>query len=314
MTFHLFQVYVIMCKFDTGKAIPCCWALLPNKTEDAYQLMMDAIMKKVNRDGLEDHKPSEFSVDFESTMIKIIKARFPGSKITGCTFHMRQAVWRKLQEIGLIPFFFNDADFQELVYMIYALSFVPMDKIVDYYEEVILQRIEDKVGQLDDETGDGIDTEDDDTTWKFWLRQLDVFVAYLDFTWIGKKAARSGRRGRPHISTEVWNHYETMVESDKSGRALCLTNNSLERYNRTLKKMVGSHPNVWLFTQSLISQEADYRRVLMHNATGVDITVNQGQVERIKDNNDRIMCVVRRCSDLSPTMYLQTLSRLLCEK
>jgi len=61
-----------------------------------------------------------------------------------------------------------------------------------------------------------------------------------------------------------------MIESAEKGKALCLTNNSLERYNRTLKKMVGSHSNIWLFTQSMISQEAAYRCVLMHDATGMD--------------------------------------------
>ena len=78
--------------------------------------------------------------------------------------------------------------------------------------------------------------------------------------------------------------------------------------------MVGSHPNVWLFTQSLISQEADYRRVLMHNATGVDLTVNQGRVDRVKDTNDRIISLVKMFNDLSPTMYLQTMAKLLCDK
>ena len=136
---------------------------------------MDTILRKINRDGLENHKPGEFSVDFERVMIKILKARFLGSTITGCTFHMRQAIWRKLQEIGLTSFFYKDANFQELVYMVYALSFVPINNLVDYYKEVILQRIEDKNGQEDGEDGDG-ETEDD-TTWKFWQRQLDVLVA-----------------------------------------------------------------------------------------------------------------------------------------
>ncbi len=45
---------VIMCKFATGKAIPCCWALLINKFEDAYQLLMDAVLRKVNRYGRDD--------------------------------------------------------------------------------------------------------------------------------------------------------------------------------------------------------------------------------------------------------------------
>jgi hypothetical protein len=39
--------------------------------------------------------------------------------------------------------------------MVYALSFVPQDKIVDYYEEVILQRIEDKTSLEAGEDGCG---------------------------------------------------------------------------------------------------------------------------------------------------------------
>jgi hypothetical protein len=34
-----------------------------------------------------------------------------------------------------------------------------------------------------------------------------------------------------------------MAMSSEEGETLCLTTNSLERYNRTLKKLVGTHPN-----------------------------------------------------------------------
>jgi hypothetical protein len=71
-----------ICKFSIGKSLPCCWALLPSKSEDAYQLMLDAVLRKVNRDGREEYKPSILSVDFEIVVIKILEARFPGSKIT----------------------------------------------------------------------------------------------------------------------------------------------------------------------------------------------------------------------------------------
>jgi hypothetical protein len=102
--------------------------------------------------------------------------------------------------------------------------------------------------------------------------------------------------------------------SSEEDEAICLTNNSLERYNRALKKLVGSHPNMWLFIQSLIGQEADARRVLMHNATGMDISVNQGRDERHKDHTDKLIAVVKRCQDLSPFLYLQTLAKLLIDK
>jgi len=66
---NFIQVYVIMGKFATGKAIPCGWSLLPNNKEESYMMMFDAIMLKVNREGREDFKPSAFSVDFEMSVI-----------------------------------------------------------------------------------------------------------------------------------------------------------------------------------------------------------------------------------------------------
>ena len=61
-------------------------------------------------------------------------------------------------------------------------------------------------------------------------------------------------------------------------------------------------------------QEADACRVLMHNATRVDLTVNQGRDERAKDHHGRILAVIKRVDDLSPTMYMQTLAKLITDK
>ncbi len=123
---------------------------------------------------------------------------------------------------------------------------------------------------------------EDDTCWRYWQKQLDAFVAYLDYTWIGRKAARSGRRGRSLIAHDVWNQFEALAVSSEEDEALCLINNSLEQYNRTLKKLMGSHPNMWVFSQSLIGQEANARHMLMHNATGMEISLNLGRDERYK--------------------------------
>jgi hypothetical protein len=69
-----------------------------------------------------------------------------------------------------------------------------------------------------------------------------------------------------------------------------------------------SQPNVWVFILSLIGQEPDSRRVLMHNATGMDITVNQSRDERIKDNNHKTRAVMLRLDDLFPVLYMSSLS------
>jgi hypothetical protein len=44
-----------------------------------------------------------------------------------------------------------------------------------------------------------------------------------------------------------------------------------------------------------------FQALLMHDFTGMDITVNQGWDERMKDNNDKNMAVMKRFDDLPPT-------------
>jgi len=52
----------------------------------------------------------------------------------------------------------------------------------------------------------------------------------------------------------------------------------------------------------------------MHNATGVDLTVNQGHDKRARDHQDRILSMMKRSADLSPTMYMRTIAKLIIEK
>jgi hypothetical protein len=86
----LFQVYIIMAKFDSGKGLPCVWCLLPNKSEDAYQLMWDAILKKLNMDGT-THQPERVVIDFEAAVIKTLRNRIPGVPVVSCSFHFQNA-------------------------------------------------------------------------------------------------------------------------------------------------------------------------------------------------------------------------------
>jgi hypothetical protein len=52
----------------------------------------------------------------------------------------------------------------------------------------------------------------------------------------------------------------------------------------------------------------------MHNVMGMDIPINQGQDERIKDNNENTMAVLKRFVDLSQNLYMQTLAKVIIDK
>lgn len=43
----------------------------------------------------------EVIADFESGLWKAVRSRLPDITIRGCAFHWAQAVWRKIQELGL---------------------------------------------------------------------------------------------------------------------------------------------------------------------------------------------------------------------
>jgi len=42
-----------------------------------------------------------FMVDFEAAVWNAVRIEFPDATIKGCTFHFSQAIWRKVQDIGL---------------------------------------------------------------------------------------------------------------------------------------------------------------------------------------------------------------------
>jgi hypothetical protein len=63
--------------------------------------------------------------------------------------------------------------------------------------------------------------------------------------------------------------------------------------------------------QSLVCQEAKTRVVLMNNAAGLDLTVNQGRKQEQKDIAFRLKSIVKRVADLSPELYLQCLTKHL---
>jgi hypothetical protein len=69
-----------MAKYNTGKGLPCGWALLPGESEEVYQLMLDGIMTKINTDG-EVHKPQRIIVDLRQPSSRLCVPDFLGSRL-----------------------------------------------------------------------------------------------------------------------------------------------------------------------------------------------------------------------------------------
>ena len=75
-------------------------------------------------------------IDFEIAVINSINAVFPRAEIKGCFFHLCQNVYRKVQALGLQQLYQNDTNFAIQVRMIAALAFVPLDKVIEHFENL----------------------------------------------------------------------------------------------------------------------------------------------------------------------------------
>lgn len=96
-------------------------------------------------------------IDFESAIWGALRKVLPTVKIMGCVFHWTQALWRKIQALGLQSAYTSDNGTFKFLRRVMALPFLPHDQIADVFD--ILQE-------------------------KATTVPLQEFMAYVEATWI----------------------------------------------------------------------------------------------------------------------------------
>jgi hypothetical protein len=74
------QIYMINALASTGRVLPVCYCLLPNKETDTYTRMWESIKFSLSDNG--QFTPDVLKVDFELAAINSFKNSFPTSKVT----------------------------------------------------------------------------------------------------------------------------------------------------------------------------------------------------------------------------------------
>ena len=113
-------------------------ALLPDRTRETNQIMLQTLVSVLNQRGL-IFSPLQFMLDFETAMISSITVIFSSAVIEGCYFHFTQAIWRNVLRIGLSSFYEN-SNVLLVIKGLMALPLIPLDKISDgmgYIESII---------------------------------------------------------------------------------------------------------------------------------------------------------------------------------
>lgn len=72
-------------------------------------------------------------LDFEAATWSALKEVYPTVKLMGCVYHWKQAVWRKVQEVGLQKSYCERGDVYKLLSKLMALPYLPHEHIAEIF-------------------------------------------------------------------------------------------------------------------------------------------------------------------------------------
>ena len=121
-----FQLYTIH-GFVAGEAMALAWALLPNKSQSTYTEMFTALRDALMSSFGDTGGPRTFLTDFELAAIRSINSVFPEATVKGCSFHFRQALYRRVQREGLKQHYEEpDSELRAWIRRIMSLTVLPV--------------------------------------------------------------------------------------------------------------------------------------------------------------------------------------------
>ena len=93
------------------------------------------VLKKI-KSLVDSPRVSEFMVDFEAAMWSSLRKVFPDAKVIGCSFHWSQAVWRKIQSLGLAASYYQREGTHMFLRKVFALPLLPAAHIQPAYDDL----------------------------------------------------------------------------------------------------------------------------------------------------------------------------------
>ncbi|KAG8231060.1 hypothetical protein J437_LFUL010685, partial [Ladona fulva] len=200
--------------------------------------------------------PDKVMTDFERAHMNRLMSLFPNASLSCCLFHLGQSIYRKVMELGFKERYNTDVHFSLKVRCIIALAFLPIEDVVDGFEEL---------------------GEDDDIPHEL--------LSYFEINYLGCVRGRGQRRrrGTPYFPMEMWNMNSRTISN------MPRTNNSVEASHKALQtSLVSAHPSIWKLI-SKIREEESYARIKL-------MELNQGETEEkkaYKNINNRLKHLIQ---------------------
>lgn len=214
-----YQLYILFTP-NGNYMRPCCYCLLPRKTQETYEMLFGMLYNMAN----ERNHPvlwEKFRCDYEIAAISAARLTVPGITVTGCFFHFCSAIYKKAMELGLsIPYRDPATRVKRAIKKCMALAFLPPANIAYTFGEIQVWYAAQVV------PAPRIDLTD--------------FFAYMHHSWINGGV----------VGPEVWS-----IHNEPRRR----TTNDLEGYNNRLRNRLGLHNTLWKFLAKMKIEEDEVR-------------------------------------------------------
>lgn len=131
---QLYSIHAFIKGEEQVKQIPLVFVLMSRKRKRDYKEVMQCIKEVIPEVNLRT-----VVADFESSFWKAVRSVFPDIAIKGCSFHWRQAVWRKVDSLGLRVPYLTSGAIHSYIKEVLALSYIPAEHIKPTFENLALR-------------------------------------------------------------------------------------------------------------------------------------------------------------------------------
>lgn len=167
------QLYILHARRGST-TFPLVYALLPDRRTTTYARLFRCLKHEVEEKTHRSLLPATVQIDFEQAAIRAVHEEFPDANVKGCFFHFTQAIWRKVQDLGLAGLYKEDEHIQQWVRRAAGLPLLPVDEVQDAWLEAM------------DQSPD--------------IPQSEAFHDYVVTTWVDYDA---------RFPIAMWNHNQT---------------------------------------------------------------------------------------------------------
>ena len=210
-----YQIYSIHGYIAQDCLVPLVFFLLPNKKEETYKRAL-LLLKQVLPNEI--WSPSSVIIDFELGAFNAFKTMFNDANVQYCYFHLTQNLQKAVKKNPYHELLKNDVNARNLVLMLKALAFVPVNQVVETF---------DLISEL---------------AWG----DLEPIRIYFENTYVCTwKIRRLPRRQPEHYRADPRFPPQTWNMFDRTREGLPRTKNAVEGWHRGLRDALGhDHPTM----------------------------------------------------------------------